>query len=123
MRKPLICHNCAGDLIEEESGWRCIRCGLLHKRDGTCTWNEPKPRTNADKIRGMSDKELREFLITIANAIEDFPWDKAIYEKHCKTCPGVILDGTEYHECDYIDGECPHGDTVDWWLKQKTKED
>lgn len=81
-----------------------------------------KPRTNGDKIRGMDDKELRDFLFTIANAIEDFPWDKAIYEKHCKSCPGVVLDGTEYHECDYIDGECPHGDTVDWWLKQATTE-
>lgn len=82
-----------------------------------------KPKTNADRIRAMSDEELAKFLCSLAFARET-PWSDPFVEKFCKNCPTVkaIIEGfdkeMELSECDFVDGECPHGDDVVWWLQQ-----
>lgn len=45
---------------------------------------KPKPQTNADRIRAMSDEELAVFLRTVEYDVEQFPfiqdWDKWLKE-------------------------------------------
>lgn len=85
-------------------------------------------KTNADKIRSMSDEELAEFLYSIAYGRET-PWCEQFAEKFCKACPVTKVDIPEYlnplflHECDFTDGKCPHGSDIVWWLKQPAEEE
>lgn len=62
----LCCEGCAFDF-----GWKpgdtsvpdeCIGCTVI---DGKPTNFKPKPKTNADRIRAMSDEELEAFLIEV----------------------------------------------------------
>ena len=83
--------------------------------------------TNADHIRSMTDEELAEFMCKLAYARET-PWSEPFAEKFCKSCPTVhcvLEDGREMDltECDFADGECPHGVDTVWWLKTAYKED
>ena len=59
----ICCKGCAFDF-----GWKpddtsvpdeCIGCTVI---DGKPTNFKPKPKTNADRIRAMSDRKLAEFL-------------------------------------------------------------
>lgn len=72
-----------------------------------------RPMTNAEKIRSMSNKELRDFLDKFRVETHTEPFGK----KFCKCCPTVGT--TEYKECEFVDGVCPHGDSLTWWLEQK----
>ena len=106
------------------------------KEDGTCISKfpcshkvePPKPPTNSDRIRGMSDKELAEFLEQIAYARET-PWSELFAEKFCKSCPETKCEIPDYlnplflHECDFTDGKCPHGSDIVWWLQQPAEGD
>lgn len=84
--------------------------------------------TNADRIRSMSDEELAEFLDQIAYARET-PWSIPFQKKICNNCPTTTCTVEGYHhpmelnECDFADGECPHGSDIVWWLKQPAEED
>ena len=84
--------------------------------------SKPQGMTNADRIRAMSDQELAAFLDRIS--IEgDEPWDSIFKTTFCDCCPTVEVteeDGTQHHlnECDFADGVCPHGKSIQWWLKQ-----
>ena len=83
-------------------------------------------KTNAQKIRAMSDEELAEFLSSIAYRRET-PWSWLFTAKFCKKCPTVHCtyeSGTEddLHECDFVDGKCPHGSDIVWWLQQPCEE-
>lgn len=40
----------------------CKKTGVPIRRSTGCTYHTPKPQTNADRIRAMSDKELAKFL-------------------------------------------------------------
>ena len=84
-------------------------------------------KTNAQKIRGMSDEELAEFLSSITYGRET-PWNEPFARRLCDSCPtvhGTYESGIEddFHECDFLDGECPHGGAIVWWLKQPAEED
>ena len=92
--------------------------------DGKCHYQHGcfyQARTNADKIRCMSDEELYKFLRSL---VYNGPWDKEFEEVFCDTCEPVEseknLFGREvkYFECEFIDGKCPHfnGDALKWWL-------
>ena len=61
----------------------------------------PKPETNADVIRRMSDEELAEFLA-------DF-----------KDCAGVCIVGKGVKDCSEI---CATKGTLETWLRQPAKE-
>ena len=85
-------------------------------------------RTNAECIRRMSDEELAEFLDKIAYARET-PWSIPFQKKFCNNCPTITCTVEGYHhpmelnECDFADGECPHGSNITWWLKQPSREE
>lgn len=78
--------------------------------------------TCKERIRSMNDLELGKFLRMVARDGE--PWEKAFYEKFCRNCPTVystdkeVYGRTVFHECDFVDGQCPNGSKVTWWLKQ-----
>lgn len=84
-----------------------------------------KPKTNADKIRSMSNEELRDFLDGFR--VETF--SEPFGDKFCKNCPtteGTIQGGLiplRFNECDFADGVCPHGDSLTWWLSQPAEVD
>lgn len=80
------------------------------------------PMTNADRIRAMSDQELAAFLDRISIG-GDETWECIFKTTFCDCCPTVEVteeDGTQHHlnECDFADGVCPHGNSIQWWLKQ-----
>ena len=82
--------------------------------------------TNADRIRVMNDQELAEFLERISVGGEE-PWETAFAAGFCGCCPTVDVvddDGRHYSlkECDFVDGVCPHGDSIQWWLSQPAQE-
>ena len=82
--------------------------------------------TNADRIRVMNDQELVEFLERISVGGEE-PWETAFAAGFCGCCPTVDAvddDGRHYslNECDFADGVCPHGDSIQWWLGQPAGE-
>ena len=82
--------------------------------------------TNADRIRVMNDQELAEFLERISVGGEE-PWETAFAAGFCGCCPTVDAvddDGRHYSlkECDFVDGVCPHGDSIQWWLSQPAQE-
>ena len=43
----------------------------------------------------------------------------------CQTVHGTYESGIEddFHECDFVDGKCPHGSDIVWWLQQPAEED
>lgn len=91
----------------------------------TCCWDQKL--ANADRIRAMSDDALADFIARIAYGRET-PWSKPFLETFCHSCPApeyTLDDGRkmELHECDFVDGECPHGSDIVWWLNQPCKED
>lgn len=81
------------------------------------------PLSNADRIRSLSDEELAAFLVRIAYGRET-PWCDLFAENFCRKCPTTTCTVEGYfnpmdlHECDFKDGECPHGSDIVWWLKQ-----
>ena len=84
------------------------------------------PMTNADRIRAMSDEELACFIKKLAYNREP-PWGDLFQETFCKGCPAqeyTMENGQKMRlrECDFADGECPHGSDIAWWLQQPAKE-
>ena len=83
---------------------------------------EQEAGTNADIIRAMSDQELAAFLDRISIG-GDEPWESIFKTTFCDCCSTVEVtdeDGrhSNLHECDFADGVCPHGNSIQWWLKQ-----
>ena len=82
--------------------------------------------TNEDHIRSMIGDELALFLSEISYRGKT-PSSDPFYEKNCKHCPTTecFMDGRtepmQLHECDFVDGECPHGDEIMWWLQQPSE--
>lgn len=82
--------------------------------------------TNGDRIRAMSDEELAEMLYQLHYG-KDEPWSSPFARKFCDSCPKpeyTLEDGRKMNlsECDFADGECPHGSDVVWWLRQPAEE-
>ena len=100
----------------------------LSDRYEKATGKKVNVKTNAQKIRSMSDDELSEFLSSITYGRET-PWSELFSEKFCKACPVTKVDIPEYlnplllHECDFTDGKCHHGSDIVWWLKQPSEEE
>lgn len=83
------------------------------------------PPTNAERIRAMSDEELADFLCSIAYT-GNTPWSEPFARKFCDNCPDpeyTLDDGRKMnlHECDFVDGKCPHRSDCVWWLQQSAK--
>ena len=100
----------------------CADCAAADWTGGT------EIKTNADRIRAMTDEELSEFLSSIAYGRET-PWSEPFDEKFCKSCPTTTCTVEGYHhpmdlhECDFTDGKCPHGRDIVWWLQQPAGEE
>ena len=79
--------------------------------------------TRADKIRAMSNEELRDFL----DKFEIETYTEPFGKKFCKTCHTQEVYCAPYHgtlslhECDFADGVCPYGDSLMWWLEQEVE--
>lgn len=90
---------------------------------------KPRQKTNADRIRAMSDDQLRDFLAKVENESCEPVWSKEFCKKFCDSCPTVTgkIEGynkeMEFHECEFVNGKCPHGNELDWWLRQPAKEE
>ena len=110
-------------------------CGECNRRwacdvdpDKCNEWPDPAPMTNADRISTMAIEEKAKFLDRIAYARET-PWSEAFAEKFCRSCPVTRCEIPDYlnplflHECDFVDGKCPHGNSIVWWLQQPAEED
>lgn len=68
--------------------------------------------TNADKIRSMTNEELKQFLANIRENNQAFD-----VEGYCKdNCP-LAEECMKGHEC--IDSD-PHSD-IEWWLNQEAE--
>lgn len=87
---------------------------------------ETKRQTNADLLNAMTIEEKAEFLEQIAYGRKT-PWSDQFVKEFCDNCPTVhctfengIAD--DLHECDFVDGKCPHGNEIVWWLKQPYEE-
>ena len=85
-----------------------------------------EPMTNADRIRAMSDEELAHFIEKLAYGRKT-PWGNLFQETFCKSCPAheyITEHGQKMRlrECDFADGECPHGSDIAWWLQQPAEE-
>lgn len=99
---------------------------LLNKIIGFEPWYKNTVKTNADRLNAMSIEDKAQFLYSIAYAKET-PWSRPFYENFCKDCPEpeyTLDDGRKLclHECDFEDGECPHGTDIVWWLQQPAEE-
>ena len=104
--------------------YRGSACAALRSTYGLD--NDPEFTTNADRIRAMSDKELAGFIEELAYNRET-PWGDLFQETFCKGCPAqeyTMENGQKMRlrECDFADGECPHGSDIAWWLKQSAEE-
>lgn len=88
-----------------------------------CKNFKPNYTSNGNQIRAMSDEELARLLSSLAFNGET-PWSAPFMVQICMSCPtfkATLIEGgeeMELHECDFVDGKCPHGDEVIWWLKQ-----
>ena len=104
--------------------YRGSACAALRSTYGLD--NDPEFTTNADRIRAMSDKELAGFIEELAYNRET-PWGDLFQETFCKGCPAqeyTLGNGQKMRlrECDFADGECPHGSDIAWWLQQPAEE-
>ena len=79
--------------------------------------------TNDERISAMSLAEKAYFLHKLSY-MREYPWAEQFTKKFCDNCPTIKCEVSDYikpmelHECDFIDGECPHGSDIMWWLKQ-----
>lgn len=104
--------------------YRGSACAALRSTYGLD--NDPEFTTNVDRIRAMSDKELAGFIEELAYNRET-PWGDLFQETFCKGCPAqeyTLENGQKMRlrECDFADGECPHGSDIAWWLQQPAEE-
>ena len=78
---------------------------------------------NKDRIRNMTDDELRDFL-------DAFTWEDCsaqFCKKYCDHCEPIVAKPEGYHrelqfaKCEFDDYVCPHygGDYIKWWLEQE----
>ncbi len=121
------CDNCKTSPMHPDCKccFNCARsgsdCGVWHTCGDDCPgWGI----SNADRIRSMSDEELAVWISDIAYAGKT-PWDSQFARKFCDSCPrikGTLPDGKtiDLYECDFVDGKCPHGSDIAWWLEQRT---
>lgn len=120
MRKE--CWNC--------KNWQTEKCDDCYARGTPTNWQPGEnyePDTNAERIRGMTVGQLAEFINSLAFKRET-PWSEPFEKTFCKECQRVevTVEGTNHKmflsECDFADGECPHGNDIVWWLKQPVEE-
>ena len=118
--KKIVCYNCGGHgfiTTTYENGQTsaiCPVCGGIGSHE--------IQMTNADRINSMTIEEKADFLSSIAYGRET-PWSYRFVETFCKECTtvhGTYESGVEddFHECDFVDGKCPHGSDIVWWLQQ-----
>lgn len=86
---PKTCPKCGQPLKVEYGTGYCHKCRVIV---------DPKPRTNGDRIRSMSDEELARFLNSV-EVCENWPLERC-YRATDATCIACTLD----------------------WLKQPAKE-
>ena len=97
-KKHTICPNCGGRLHSESIGWRCEKCrGFISLQDGKFYEYKERafmpPMTNADKIRAMSDFELRQFICG-CNRCKTCRW----YAVYCCKLMGWLKEEAEEAE-------------------------
>lgn len=110
-------------------------CGECDRRwicdinpDDCDEWPDPAPITNNERISAMTIEEKAEFFYNLAYARET-PWSEQFSKKFCESCPATKCEVSDYskpiylHECEFSDGECPHGSDIMWWLQQPAEGD
>lgn len=76
-----------------------------------------------------SDRIIRQLANFLSAAVYggERPWESAFFKKFCAVCSGeeyTFSDGQKMrlYECDFVDGKCPHGSDVLWWVRQQIEE-
>lgn len=109
--------------IEAVAGMASENCAKTAAAIDRLLADEKIAETRADRIRAMSDDELAGFIEKLAYSRET-PWSVAFGKEFCDNCPAMEIKVEGYsnllrlHECDFVDGECPHGVNIMWWLQQ-----
>ena len=110
-----VCKGCAFEYEWKQGDTsvpdECIGCQVM---DGKPTNFKPKPMTNADRIRAMSDEELAEFIRSMVD--EDYTHEVACYG--CISYGTHHSDpankGTNLYECDGCSCEGVGLDVLKW---------
>ena len=94
-----VCPNCGGVLVAESLGWKCKSCrGFISLQDGKFYEYVEKPfmppRTNADRIRAMSDEELAALTKYTRCPDPHLPcWESTCYECRLNWLRQPVKDG------------------------------
>ena len=108
------CPNCQGRMVTVSIGWKCLSCRGFVDVDGDFFgYNETPfmhPKTNADRIRAMSDEELAEWIAYII----PYTCDCCVYQNPCRFEHDTeTVDYTEKYHC---------REGIMAWLKQPAEE-
>ena len=108
MCEIVYCKDCAYAEPNNLDAYHAAKIGVfctLYKQNTAgiygCDNGKPKAKTNAGRIRAMTDEELADFLERVADG--------------CDSCPML-------KECTYSDGEMSEEQVRLIWLKQEVKE-
>ena len=109
--------------IEAVAGMASENCAKTAAAIDRLLADEKIAETRADRIRAMSDEALADLIEKFAYSGET-PWCDAFAKEFCDNCPETVVKVNGYsnllrlHECDFVDGKCPHGVNIMWWLQQ-----
>lgn len=109
-----------------EHGGACYNSGSKYYKSACEICDAGSFITNEENIKNMTFEELCDFIDSIAFG-RNTPWSEPFEKICCSKCPTthatIVETGKEYdfHECDFVDGVCPYGDSTAWWLKQKAE--
>lgn len=80
--------------------------------------------TEYEKIISFNLQQMAEFIESICYGSYE-PWAAWFKAKYCDSCPTVHvtheMGEDDLNECDFADGVCPHGSSVEHWLNEKAK--
>ena len=78
--------------------------------------------TVEQKIKTLRKSELAAFIEKLGFGRET-PWSQPFKKLFCDKCKPLAKVGkTLVYECDFVDGQCPHPDPIEWWLQQEWSE-
>lgn len=85
-------------------------------------------KTNEELLRELNSKDMEKVILDMMYGSKFYKLiDKSFNKGACEKCPVIkgILHGKErdFHECDFDNSTCIHGNLIHWWLQQECKEE
>ena len=88
-------------------------------------------KTNEEFLRDLNSKDMEKVILDMMYGSKLYKLiDKEFNKEACEKCP--IVKGhfpdkpekeLEFHECDFNNSSCIHGNLIHWWLQQECKEE